>query len=218
MEFFKGLRRTPRNSTEKPTQENIHSRRELENAFQEYIKHLPLTKDDLQKPLLDIGAGDGAFIGYLRRVLGNTRAFGVEKDARKIRPGQEGMAVADGLHLPFANGAFDIVIGKEYFQMFVENEREMQQAIAEALRVLKPGGKMLGSIATPESATVDLKRLPRRTRGEDVFRAKKKVEGAKKLEVFLQELQKDGYKVEYGESKHWSNWFLKAPIVTIHKL
>ncbi|KKW17438.1 hypothetical protein A3C86_02210 [Candidatus Kaiserbacteria bacterium RIFCSPHIGHO2_02_FULL_49_16] len=219
MKFLERLRHISQNNAGKPAQENVQNRRALESAFRTYTKHFSLTNDDVQKPLLDIGAGDGSFIGYLRKVLKNTRAYGVENRIGIVRPCQEGIVVGNGLHLPFGNETFDIVTARQYFTMLVESEeKEMRQAIGEALRVLKKGGKILGTIATPDSSATDLKRLPRRTRTEDTFRAEKRVEGAKKLEQFLQELQGNGYRVDYGASKEWFNMVIKAPIVTIHKL
>ena len=115
------------------------------------MKYFSLTENELQKPLLDVGTGDGAFIEYVRNKLGNKQAFGVEKDASRIPQNREGIIVADGLQLPFDDQSFEIVTALSYLLMFIEDRDEIQKALTELLRVTRIGGKVMADVETPES-------------------------------------------------------------------
>jgi len=54
--------------------------------------------------------------------------------------GKGDVAVADGLHLPYADSFFDAVVAFHYFAHMPSEDSE--KARAEAVRVLKPGGKL----------------------------------------------------------------------------
>jgi len=207
MGFFEGFRRKVQKSADRVTQEKPKDFDDTrEKSFQEYSDYFSLTKEDLQKSLLDIGSGDGAFVQYLREVLGNNQAYGVEKQSQKINPSQEGMIAGNGLFLPFKDETFEIVIAKDYFPIFVANEENMQQTISEALRVLKQGGKMIGNISIPEKE-IEAKDywVPQVKDDEARKRANinfgNRYEGAKKLETFLRGLEENGYEVDYREDK-----------------
>lgn len=168
-----------------------------EDVFRAYMKYFSFTKEELQKPLLDIGSGNGAFVEYVREVLGNKEAYGVERQSTRVNSSREGMVVGDGLSLPFGDETFEMVIAKDYFPLFVVDEENMEQVITEALRVLKSGGKMLGNISTPEGE------IQKRDEGNRDEKSKawldKRREGAEKLEAFLRKIKDHGYKVDYEE-------------------
>jgi ubiquinone/menaquinone biosynthesis C-methylase UbiE len=154
--------------------------------------------------LLDIGANSGAFVQYVRNTLGNKQAYGVDNEELKIDPSDhEGMVAADGLSLPFPDNSFGIIFARNYFPMFVPNEDTMRQAITEALRVLQPGGKLLGNITTPEHESASAEYWVQRARPEAREQSQKnhdkRYAGAQKLETFLQELNEAGYSVRYDE-------------------
>ncbi len=222
MGFFEGFHRKVQNSAEEPAQEKLRDFNDAqEKAFQSYTEYFSLSKEDLQKPLLDIGSGDGAFVQYVRKVLDNKQAYGVERQSQKVDPSREGMVVGNGLALPFKDESFEIVLAKDYFPLFVaKKEEDMRQAIFEALRVLKSGGKMLGNIATPEKE-IEARDywVPQVKDDEARERARvnfdNRYEEAKKLEIFLQDLKERGYKVDYEENKIGEH---KKVIVTIQKL
>ncbi len=88
--------------------------------------------------LLDVGCGIGA---YVRRFGDFTeQAYGIDIDAARLRRGAEsGVArLCAGVSeaLPFAGGAFDGVLLNEV----IEHVRDDRATVAEALRVLRPGG------------------------------------------------------------------------------
>lgn len=190
---------------------------QLEKNFKYYLKDFPLSSEDLQKPLLDVGAGKGEFIQYVREVLGNKEAFGVEKQELKINHLKDGFVVADGFLLPFKDGSFDTVIAHNYLPMFVEDEEKMQLSVREILRVVKQGGKMMADIATPEGV-MESDAEYRSNLGADYNKGMenetiKKYEGAKKLQSFLQDLSKEGYLVEtMSQQKHTTIVVINKPL------
>jgi SAM-dependent methyltransferase len=60
---------------------------------------------------------------------------------------------ADAYHLPFANGSFDAVL----LVAVLEHMREPRRALAEAARVLRPGGRAI--IVVPNDVTMSVGRL-----------------------------------------------------------
>jgi SAM-dependent methyltransferase len=56
--------------------------------------------------------------------------------------GRWALCAADGLHLPFADGRFDLVICAEVLEHVPAHER----AVAEITRVLRPGGELVVSV------------------------------------------------------------------------
>lgn len=99
---------------------------------------------DLQGRVLEIGGGTGAMFPY----------YGPDAQVEAIEPDREFLAVAeeraartdgrvrvtegDGMALDFADASFDAVV----FGMVLCSVPSMERALAEALRVLKPGGKL----------------------------------------------------------------------------
>ncbi len=90
--------------------------------------------------VLDNGCGVGI---YLQRLAKRARvAIGVEYDAeRAADAGRRGQAVAcaAGEGLPFPSATFDLVLSHEVLEHVADDRR----AVAEAVRVLKPGGRMV---------------------------------------------------------------------------
>lgn len=180
-----------------PSNKNIEA---LEGAFKYYMKDFPLTQEDLQKSLLDVGTGTGEFIKYMRDVLGNKNVIGVDYQRHKIDPNYEGLIVANGMDLPFEEESFDNVIAHNYLPMFVSDPIKMQRAIEESLRVVKKKGKVMGDIHTPESVVICNDELRQNLgkdyteRDEELF--KQQYKGAEKLQEYLEGLDQDRYVVE----------------------
>ncbi len=90
--------------------------------------------------VLDIGCGIGAFLGRFQKAA--AEAFGLEVDrARAVLAGRVVPAVVQGVgeHLPFKAGVFDLVLLHEVLE-HVDDDR---QVLAEAWRVLRPGGRLV---------------------------------------------------------------------------
>lgn len=90
--------------------------------------------------ILDVGCGIGT---YLRRFLSFTpHVYGVDIDPEKVRIAQQSIpniAWAPAEELPFDDGLFDVVMLHEVIE-HVEDDR---RAIQEAVRCLRPGGKIV---------------------------------------------------------------------------
>lgn len=89
--------------------------------------------------VLDAGCGVGMYVAAFRRF--SDSAFGVDLDPEKVaQAAGEGrcVQVASVEALPFADASFDAVLSHEVIE-HVGNDRA---AVAEAVRVLKPGGRL----------------------------------------------------------------------------
>jgi SAM-dependent methyltransferase len=109
--------------------------------------------------VLDLGCGRGAVLLLAASHLTSGRAVGIDlwrrgdqsgngRDATLANAVLEGVAdrvdveTADMTRLPFADGAFDVVVSNVAIHN-VRGADRRRQAIAEAIRVLKPGGRLL---------------------------------------------------------------------------
>jgi dolichol-phosphate mannosyltransferase len=102
---------------------------------------------------LDIGAEEGHLSSRLRRR--GARVVGTDLDPAVLDATHDAVA-ADAEGLPFARGAFDLVL----LSAVLEHVPEPTRAVAETLRVLKPGGRAV--ISVPDDRIVlALKRLVR---------------------------------------------------------
>ena len=82
--------------------------------------------------ILDMGAGDGETLRLLR-------ALGYDAEGMDLAPRSGDVMQGDFLHTPFPGNSFDAVISQCAF--FASGDAE--QALREAYRLLKPGGKLL---------------------------------------------------------------------------
>ncbi len=102
------------------------------------VSLLGLNRGDL---LLDIGGGTGRVTHQLRRVLGAVVVCDVSLGMLRRAAGKAGLSPAAGCceRLPFQSGVADAVLIADALHHFEEQE----QALAEAVRVLRPGGRLL---------------------------------------------------------------------------
>ncbi len=96
--------------------------------------------DDL---ILDLGAGTGDLSLAILRELPSARVVGADFNPRMLvgarEKGLRGLVTADALGLPFEGEAFDAVVSG----FLVRNVSELDLALAEINRVLKPGGRLV---------------------------------------------------------------------------
>lgn len=97
---------------------------------------------------LDLGCGEGR-LGRVLQSLGH-RVVGIDSSPALVRlaashemPGL--CMVADAAELPFADGAFDLVVA----YMTLHDIDMMPRAVAEVARVLEPGGRFCMAIVHP---------------------------------------------------------------------
>ena len=106
----------------------------------------PFTDDDL---ILDLGGGGEGVIGQLR----GRQVVAIDRRADELEEAAPGpiKVVGDACELPFLDGSFDAATAF-FFLMYVPAE-DRSKALAEVLRVLKPGGTLhLWDLRIPEKA------------------------------------------------------------------
>lgn len=103
-----------------------------------------------RKRVLDLGCGTGAIAAEIA-ARSNAAVFGLDRDAGALgfaageNPAAALWAAGEAAAMPFRPGSFELIV-THYFWMWV---REPEKALAECLRLLEPGGRLL-SLAEPE--------------------------------------------------------------------
>ncbi|MFC4784672.1 class I SAM-dependent methyltransferase [Nocardioides sp. MAHUQ-72] len=109
--------------------------------------------DVRDRDVLEVGSGAGQCSRWVRARGG--RGYGLDLSFRQLQHSRRidmnsGVAVPSVLgtatHLPFADGSFDVVFSSFGALQFVS---DIDQAVAEAARVLRPGGRFAFSITHP---------------------------------------------------------------------
>jgi len=134
-----------------------------EGADPEYEEQiLPLAAAELAgfNRVLDVGCGDGQ-ISRLAARMGSNTVIGIDPTWNQVavaaeRAGGPAFARAGAADLPFADGTFDAVVACLVF----EHIRDVDSAIAEVARVLRPGGRFAfflnhPLLQTPNSGWID---------------------------------------------------------------
>ena len=122
---------------------------------------LPLAAAHLAgaRDVLDVGCGDGQ-VARLASKGGATRVVGVDPTWNQVsvahQRGGGSFARAGAAAMPFADASFDAVVACLVF----EHIRDVDAAIAEVARVLRPGGRFLfflnhPLLQTPNSGWID---------------------------------------------------------------
>jgi len=118
--------------------------REMRGVLAEQIAPRPGTR------VLDLGCGTGTFAIMLARARPEAEVVGIDPDPDIVRMAERKAArsaaglvlrVAGAEALPFDQGAFDIVVSTLVFHHLPPAVK--RAALREALRVLRPGGRVL---------------------------------------------------------------------------
>jgi SAM-dependent methyltransferase len=92
------------------------------------------------KRVLDAGCGVGMYVAAFRRFT--EAAYGVDLDPEKVAQAARQsphVQVASVEALPYADASFDVVLSHEV----IEHVSDDRAAVAEAVRVLRPGGRLV---------------------------------------------------------------------------
>lgn len=104
---------------------------------------IQLARLQAESSLLDLGAGTGDLAREALAQYPQARVVAADFTLEMMRVGQKDGALdfstADALHLPFPALSFDAVISG----FLMRNVIDLQQALQEQYRVLKPGGRMV---------------------------------------------------------------------------
>jgi ubiquinone/menaquinone biosynthesis C-methylase UbiE len=98
--------------------------------------HVPLEGNRI----LDAGCGVGAFVERLREFSPDVQGFDIERES--VLRGIEdvpGLSVAVAEHLPYRDGAFDVILMHEV----LEHVEDDLASLREMRRVLAPGGRLV---------------------------------------------------------------------------
>lgn len=105
-----------------------------ERRFQLMVQHWPSRPE----PALDVGCGIGVYLERFRQE--SWASFGVDLDWQSLSEATaQGRPVAASVaeRLPFPDNTFGVVLLQEVIEHFADDA----QALAEAVRVLRPGGR-----------------------------------------------------------------------------
>lgn len=106
---------------------------------------------DLGSRMLEIGPGPGAATDWLRRRVEQLVAVECDEQAAadlRTKHGDVSVVHGDGAHLDFADASFDSA-GCFTMLHHVATAAKQDAILAEVLRVLRPGGVLVGSDSRP---------------------------------------------------------------------
>jgi demethylmenaquinone methyltransferase/2-methoxy-6-polyprenyl-1,4-benzoquinol methylase len=97
--------------------------------------------------ILDVGTGTGKLAAAIQQALPTAAVVGVDFTDAMLRAASPGLtlATADALRLPFDDASFDAVVSA----FVVRNLADVEAGIAEQVRVLRPGGRLIVLETTP---------------------------------------------------------------------
>ncbi|MCF7834153.1 MAG: class I SAM-dependent methyltransferase [Candidatus Pacebacteria bacterium] len=117
----------------------------LENQiFNQYLVDLKLTTQDLDKVILDVGAGDARFAKY-------AKDKGVSSSIYSLEPNQKMVVVEKALighaeEIPMQDNFFDLIISNSAIPNIYIGDKNVYEKVyksfSEMLRVLKNGGEI----------------------------------------------------------------------------
>jgi ubiquinone/menaquinone biosynthesis C-methylase UbiE len=152
-----GLRQEIRRSFNEAARDEEHFPSTIDPRIQHVRVLLKFFGNLTDKRVLDVGSGKGRFARVLQEQNPGAEIWGLDISEEMLRFVPAGIHTVAGsmTELPFATSTFDFVYATESLEHAVEIER----AVEEMCRVLKPGGKLAivdknaehwGKLKTPE--------------------------------------------------------------------
>lgn len=118
-------------------------------AFASRVVGWSLQGEAVAGDVLEIGCGSGAMAGEILRRFPDVRLTATDYDEAMVEAARERLGrfgaraevrQADATALPFPAGSFGVVLSF----IMLHHVIEWEQALAEAARVLRPGGRLVG--------------------------------------------------------------------------
>jgi demethylmenaquinone methyltransferase / 2-methoxy-6-polyprenyl-1,4-benzoquinol methylase len=118
-----------------------------DKKWRRLVANSVLSTEDSVQSVLDVGTGTGKLAQALVEAAPAARVVGVDFTEGMLRraPRDVRLAGADALQLPFADAQFDAVVSA----FVVRNLADVNRGIAEQVRVLRPGGRLVVLETTP---------------------------------------------------------------------
>ena len=132
-----------------PDHENLCGSPEWAAWLQSEILPAVTAGIDLGKEMLEIGPGPGAATAWLRERVASLTVLETDPAAAaalvtRHRGGNVTVDTGDAAHMPYGNESFDSV-GSFTMLHHVPTAATQYQILSQAMRVLRPGGTLLGS-------------------------------------------------------------------------
>jgi malonyl-CoA O-methyltransferase len=139
-ELNEALRRQIRRSFDRSAEDNEHFPATIDPRIQHVQVLLSFFSPVGAKKLLDVGCGKGRYARIFLEQNPSARISGLDISGQMLAAVPEGINRISAImtEIPFADGSFDGVYATESLEHAVDIER----AIAEMCRVLRPGGKL----------------------------------------------------------------------------
>lgn len=136
-----GLAREIRRSFDEASRDEEHFPSTIDPRIQHVQLLLKFFGDLADRQVLDVGCGKGRFARVLQERNPAAHVCGLDISEDMLASVPAGIGKVTGLmtELPFAASAFDCVYATES----LEHAVEIDKAVAEMCRVLKPGGKLV---------------------------------------------------------------------------
>ncbi len=126
----------------------------LKITFEQYQDDFSISEKELgEAVLLDVGAGAGEFVQYLKKTLGNDHAYGVDFNISTPSPNHPYLTHGDIQALPYGDNLFDITLSRNVLHgIFLSSPAaSTERALSELMRITKNGGQVLYAIKSPEA-------------------------------------------------------------------
>jgi ubiquinone/menaquinone biosynthesis C-methylase UbiE len=150
---------------------------------------------------LDLGCGDGHLMAIILGHVGPRELVGLDIDPCETALARERniyrqVVTAPADRLPFSNNQFDFIFSNSV----LEHIDNIDGVLAEAARVLRPGGRFLFTVP-----------------GADFHRCLKGPRFRGDRELYLRDIDARCFHLRYWDASHWSEHLQKAGLTQVHQ-